>query len=165
MRSAESAPAVGVTEISSDDWRLWRPLRLAALTDSPAAFRSTLAEWSGPGDTEQRWRDRLSSVALNLVLDWGDEPAGIVSATAPDADGTALLMSMWVASCARGHGVGDAAIERVRSWAWKQPGFTQLMLTVEVNNLAAMRLYRRHGFLDAGPVAQHSDERWMRQNA
>lgn len=32
--------------------------------DAPAAFGSTLAEWSGTGDTEQRWRARLRDVAL-----------------------------------------------------------------------------------------------------
>ena len=165
MGSRETAPAVGVTEIGGDDWWRWRPLRQAALADSPAAFRSTLAEWSGAGDTERRWRDRLSSVALNLVLAWGGEPAGMVSATAPDEDGTVLVMSMWVAPRARGRGVGDAALERVGTWARRQPGFTRLMLTVEVDNQAAMRLYRRHGFVDAGPVPGHPDERWMRRNA
>ena len=54
--------------VEPDDWRMWRALRLAALTDAPGAFGSTLAEWSGTGDTEQRWRARLGDVALNLVF-------------------------------------------------------------------------------------------------
>ena len=47
---------------------------------------STLAEWSGKGDTERRWRTRLADVALNLVLTAHDKPVGMVSATAPTMD-------------------------------------------------------------------------------
>lgn len=52
-----------VVNVSPDSWRMWRELRLAALAEAPNAFGSTLAEWSGAGDTEQRWRARLEDVA------------------------------------------------------------------------------------------------------
>src|ERR1700722_14623539 len=60
--------AMEAVNVIPDDWRLWRELRLAALTEAPGAFGSTLAEWSGAADTEQRWRGRLESVPLNLVI-------------------------------------------------------------------------------------------------
>jgi hypothetical protein len=43
---------------SADDWRAWRSVRLAALTDAPAAFCSRLEEWADA--PEGRWRERLS---------------------------------------------------------------------------------------------------------
>lgn len=89
-----------------DDWQVWRGLRRAALAEAPAVFGSTLAEWSGTGDTEPRWRLRLARVALNLVLTEAGQPAGMVSATAPDADGAVELISLWVAPAARGHAWG-----------------------------------------------------------
>ena len=61
--------------LNPGDWWLWRELRLAALAEAPAAFSSTLAEWSGAGDTEQRWRARLEGVALNIILTSAGEPA------------------------------------------------------------------------------------------
>jgi ribosomal protein S18 acetylase RimI-like enzyme len=155
--------AIGVAEVGPADWRLWRTLRHATLADAPAAFNSTLAEWSGPGDTEERWRARLSSVALNLVLTWCGEPAGMVSAMAPDQDGAVLLMSLWIAPPARGEGVADVAIRRVGSWARDQPGYRHLLLSVKADNTPAILLYRRHGFVDSGPVPDHPDERRMCQ--
>src|SRR3954453_6244730 len=88
---------IEVRELTPDDWRLWRARRRAALAEAPAAFGSTLAEWSGPADTEERWRARLSGVPLNLVLTKDGEPAGMVSATAPSAHRTVELISLWVA--------------------------------------------------------------------
>jgi hypothetical protein len=56
---------IEVAIVTSDGWRLRRELRLAALAAALGVFGSTLAEWSGAADTEQRWRARLEDVALN----------------------------------------------------------------------------------------------------
>jgi len=148
--------------LSPYDWRLWRSLRLAALADAPGAFGSTLAEWTGHGDTEQRWRARLATVALNVVLTLEDQPAGMVSATAPGRDGAVELMSLWVAPFARGHGVGDAAIDCVVVWAQAEYGDVSVVLSVKTDNEPAFHLYGRHGFTDAGTSPDDPGERLMR---
>lgn len=48
---------VTIREINHDDWPVWRSVRLQALTESPAAFGSTLADWTNAAD--HRWRDRI----------------------------------------------------------------------------------------------------------
>lgn len=103
-----------VLVLTPDDWKLWRQLRLAALAQAPGAFGSTVAEWSGSGDTEQRWRTRLTSVALNLVLKAGGEPVGMVSATAPNSDAEVELISLWIAPAGRGRGAGTRPFGRWR---------------------------------------------------
>ncbi|HEX5569527.1 MAG TPA: GNAT family N-acetyltransferase, partial [Streptomyces sp.] len=50
---------IEIRTVTSDDWALWRELRLAALTEAPHAFGSRLADWQGAGDREERWRARL----------------------------------------------------------------------------------------------------------
>jgi len=156
-----SRTVIEVFEIGPDEWQLWRKLRRAALADAPTSFKSTLAQWSGPGDTEERWRARLASAALNLVLSWNREPSGMLSAVPPDSKGAIRLMSVWVAPAARGRGIGDAAIHRVVTWARAQHAYRHLVLSVKADNTKAIELYRRHGFLDSGPTPDHPDERWM----
>lgn len=150
--------------VGPDDWRLWRELRLAALGDAPAAFGSTLAEWSGPGDTEPRWRGRLRDVALNLVVVLDSTPVGMVSATASGSDSQVELISLWVAPAARGRGVGDEAVRQVLDWARRQYPDGPVMLSVKVGNSHATRLYERHGFVDVGPSTDDPDERLMRRS-
>jgi GNAT superfamily N-acetyltransferase len=161
LNRVASETVIEVFEIGPDEWQLWRRLRLAALADAPASFKSTLAEWSGPGDTEQRWRARLASAALNLVLSWNQDPSGMLSAAPPDSDGAIRLMSVWVAPAARGRGISDAAIHRVVNWARAQRVDYHLVLSVKADNAKAIQLYGRHGFLDSGPTPDHPDERWM----
>src|SRR5690349_14341050 len=101
---------IHLRRIGIDDWALWRKLRLEALAEAPYAFGSTLADWQGQGDTEARWRGRLSDVPLNVIAEWQETAAGMVSATAPDPDGAVELISMWVAPAVRGYGIGDALV-------------------------------------------------------
>ena len=157
---------VDVLVLTPDDWRLWRQLRLAALAEAPAAFGSTFAEWSGSGDTEPRWRARLASVALNLLLTVGGELVGMVSATAPNAHGEVELISLWVAPAGRGRGVGDEAVEQVSAWAHDQhPGdAVVVVLSVKTDNERARALYERHGFVDVGPSPGVPDKRRMRRH-
>jgi ribosomal protein S18 acetylase RimI-like enzyme len=153
MDRPKGTVAVVLSSIGPDSWRRWRALRLAALADAPEAFGSTLAEWSGAGDVESRWRDRLGGVALNLVASRRGADVGMVSATAPVASEVELI-SMWVAPPARGQGVGDALVEAVVGWARAQ-GVSRVALSVRNGNEAAIALYRRHGFVDDGP--SHAD--------
>jgi len=156
---------VDVLVMTPDDWQLWRKLRLAALAEAPGAFGSTLAGWSGSGDTEERWRARLANVPLNLALTVGGEPVGMVSATAPDADGEVELISLWVAPAARGREVGDEAIRQVAAWAYDEDPGHPLVLSVKTDNKPARALYERHGFVDAGLSPEDPDERRMRRPA
>jgi ribosomal protein S18 acetylase RimI-like enzyme len=154
--------AVETVTVTPDGWRLWRELRLAALAEAPAAFGSTLAEWSGVSDTEQRWRARLEEVALNFVIACDGEPVGMVSATAPDGDHAAELISLWVSPIGRGRGVGDEAVRQVVAWVNENFPGRDVVLSVKANNTHAIRLYERHGFIHSGPSPHGPDERLMR---
>ena len=141
---------IELRRVLADDWRIWRGLRQAALQEAPHAFRSTLADWTGTRDSEDRWRARLATVPFNLAAYLGGSEAGMVSG-ADLGDGAAELLSMWVAPFARGCGVGDALVDAVVVWA-RQMGACRVSLDVFEDNPQALQLYRRHGFTDRGPI-------------
>jgi ribosomal protein S18 acetylase RimI-like enzyme len=141
--------------LTPEHWRSFRKLRREALRDAPDAFSATLAQWSGEGDREERWRARLTEVPFNVIAELDGEAAGMVSGTHPDADRFVLLISMWVAPFARGRGVGDALVDAVLTWA-KQRGAAGVTLAVRVANPRAITLYRRKRFVDEGPIERDS---------
>jgi len=138
---------IELVTLSSEDWSLWRDLRLRALAEAPYAFGSTLVAWENA--PEERWRERLDLPdALNVIAKIDDEAVGM--ATGASFDGTLELISMWVAPEARGRGVGDALVAMISRWA-RERGATELRLAVVAHNANAVRLYLRHGFVDVGP--------------
>lgn len=154
---------IALRVLTVDDWGAWREMRLQALAEAPGAFGSTRAEWQGAGDTEERWRKRLSDVPFNALASIEEEPAGMVSATAPDEAGTADLISMWVTPSARGRGVGDALIHAVLAWA-KRQGARRIALDVVASNEPATALYLRNGFtfVDEVPACGKCERRMAR---
>ena len=151
---------IKVRRIGVDDWPLWRKLRLQALEEAPYAFSSRLADWQGRGDTEARWRGRVSDVPLNIVADWQENAAGMASGTAPNPDGSVELISMWVAPFARGRGVGDALVNAVIEWAREQQA-SSVVLGVLEGNERAVAFYRRHGFIPVGASVGTATEHRM----
>ncbi|RAJ69988.1 ribosomal protein S18 acetylase RimI-like enzyme [Streptomyces sp. Amel2xB2] len=136
--------------LTPDDWRSWRALRLAALADAPYAFKSPLSDWQGPGDREERWRDRLSVPgACDLLALLDGEPVGMAGGTPGAAPGEAWLRSLWVGASGRGRGVADRLLYAVEEWA-AGAGADVLRLSVIPGNTHAIALYRRHGFADTG---------------
>lgn len=147
--------------IGPEDWRRWRRLRLAALAQAPEAFAERLTTWTGRGDTETRWRARLTNLPFNLILTVDGSDAGMVSATRENADGEVTLTSLWVAPWARGRRIGDIAVQAVQAWAKEQGGY-DVVLSVRATNTPAIALYRRNGLVDVGTSSQDPSKWLMR---
>jgi ribosomal protein S18 acetylase RimI-like enzyme len=146
-----------VREVTADEWKLMRDVRLTALRDAPYAFGSTYAREAA--FTEEQWRGRFHDRAVALFAyddSARDDLAGDGSTAAPAGlagvyvkDGVADLVSMWVRPAARGLGVGEALVAAAGSWA-KARSFETLFLWVTESNTPARRLYERCGFTPTG---------------
>src|SRR5688500_386234 len=144
---------ITVRRFAPDEWRIYRDLRLAALADSPDAFGSTYARESGRTDAD--WQQRLTTAAatlteLPLVALVNQTPVGLAWGRRDDLDpSVGHLFQVWVSPEHRGRGIARLLTNAVVAWA-QQLGLRTLRLGVTASHPAALRLYRRAGFVDAG---------------
>ena len=132
--------------IGPDDWKLWRELRLAALTEAPYAFGSRLADWADA--PEERWRERLGvPSAYQVIASLDGTPVGMAGGFRAEEPEVTELVSMWIAPAGRGHGAGDALMTAIEDWA-RGIGARVLKLSVVDGNEPAHNLYLRSGFAD-----------------
>ncbi|OPG12512.1 GNAT family N-acetyltransferase [Microbispora sp. GKU 823] len=137
--------------LNEDDWPIWREVRLAALAEAPDAFGSTLSEWQGEGDREERWRGRLAIPGShNVIAVIDDRPVGMVSGVPAETADEVELISLWVSPMVRGAGVGGRLIREVERWAVMDRAARTLRLSVMPDNGRAIALYERYGFEDTG---------------
>ncbi|MGH1493616.1 MAG: GNAT family N-acetyltransferase [Acidimicrobiales bacterium] len=134
-----------IQRLTPDQWPVWRTVRHRALEEAPYAFGSILADWSGDGDTEARWRARLETVPANFIAYIGGSAVGQSSGVETERANCVELLSLWVAPEARGTGVGRGLIDAVRQWGRQEQAQT-LILHVKTDNSAAISLYEREGF-------------------
>jgi GNAT superfamily N-acetyltransferase len=129
------------------DEQVLRALRVQALTDSPAAFGSTLErELARTTDDWRRWL----APGVTFLLEAHGEHYGLVAGVrAPQDDSVIQLLAMWVHPNLRGTGAADALISSVKQWA-ADLGATSIRLRVVESNRHARRCYERAGFRATG---------------
>jgi ribosomal protein S18 acetylase RimI-like enzyme len=153
---------VTVRALVEDDWATYRQLRLAALTESPDAFVSTVAEEQELDEDFWRLRMRRST---RLLAEREEQPVGVVSlgtakpivdvdgdsgetTTREVSDQIAELFAMWVEPSARGTGVAWRLVDAAAAEARSQ-GRSHVMLWVSVDNGRAVAFYSSYGFRPA----------------
>lgn len=137
---------VEVRRTSPEQWQVLRRVRLAALTESPRAFASTLDEEQAFDEAE--WRRRAGGTCW---LAWdGERPVGTVALVPDDVSAGALqLVGMWVDPAVRGSGAAGALVEAACAHA-RGAGAVEVCLWVADGNERARRAYERWGFAATG---------------
>jgi ribosomal protein S18 acetylase RimI-like enzyme len=137
-----------IRRLERQDAALYRQIRLAALSNEPSAYGSTLqVERVRPISA---FEERLeSSVVLAMLI--GQTPIGMVGLKQEEGARErhkAFLWGMYVEAAYRRQGVGSAMLEALLEQARLM--VEQVTLTVVMDNLAAIDLYRRLGFSSYG---------------
>jgi GNAT superfamily N-acetyltransferase len=143
--SSPPAGRLAIERLVEADWAVLRELRLAALTDTPTAFASTLERELS--FDEARWRQRLRGTNPSFVARSHDEVAGLAGGF---VDGDEWhLVSMWIRPTWRRRGVARSLIDEVVAWA-RRDGAPRLYLWVTDGNAPARASYQQSGFVPTG---------------
>ncbi len=140
---------IEVRRLTGDDWAVLRDARLAALTDTPYAFASTV-EREASFD-EWQWRERLSN-ATTFAAVAPEGPVGLVTGQSRKT-GEVHLVGMWVHPDVRGRQVAGRLVAELVEWA-RGSGAPAVVLWVVSDNERARRFYRRLGFVGTGRCQQ-----------
>jgi len=147
---SDTSMSIVVRRIRQDEAPVLRRVRLAALSDRPDAFGSTLDREAAFDDEVWASRALRSSAGDQSVtyLAWlGDEVVGIVSGIS--AGSVVEVMSMWTSPPVRRRGLGRRLVEATVEWA-NDAGAKRVELWVIRGNDSAHRLYASLGFVVTG---------------
>jgi ribosomal protein S18 acetylase RimI-like enzyme len=134
-----------INPLDPDEWLTLRNIRLAALRESPHAFLATYEQQKDYN--EDRWRGEFDRGCWFAALDEG-RPLCLLGVTRdPSIPADACYLEyVWVAPQHRGRGVAlvmlTGILDRLRA-----AGLRTAFLWVLDGNDAAMRLYKRAGFI------------------
>ena len=147
---------ISVRRFETDEWRVYRELRLGALRDAPDAFGSTYEREAARPEAD--WEQRLAAAVtargeMPIVALSGATPVGLAWGRVDEREPTvAHLFQVWVAPEHRARGIGRSLTDAVIAWA-RELGVRALRLDVTPSHPAALRLYRRAGFVEHGQPA------------
>ena len=99
-----------VKQVTEDDWRDLRLVRLSALAHSPSAFASSLEEEERSSEAD--WREWAGSGSVFIALVQGS-PVGMVAALDGDSREERRLVALWVSPVHRACGVASALMSQV----------------------------------------------------
>ncbi len=146
---------VTVRRLKPSDIETFRALRLEALRAEalraePDAYASTAADWEALSAAE--WAERLEHPVLAIFRDGAAVGLmGLVRQASSRMAHRATLVMAYVRAGERGSGVAATLLDGVIAEA-QALGVSQLELAVSADNLAAIRFYRRAGFVEVGRI-------------
>jgi len=133
-----------IKQLTAEDWKIWKELRLGALKNSPESFGSSYEE-------EVNWPDldfQNSLIKSDIFGVFVDSSlvscAGFYSLNSAKTKHRGVIWGMYTRPEYRGQGIASALIQTIISHA--KSHVAQLHLTCVTTNLGAVAFYQKHGF-------------------
>lgn len=135
-----------IVKLPPEDWAKFKELRLEALRTDGAAFGATIEATEGRSD--EWWMERLviagTDPTRTVVFAEEDGKLVGIAGSYPESDSANVdIISMYVTPAHRGKGIGRLLLQTVVDGL---AGY-EVRLCVNSDQLAAVRLYERFGFV------------------
>ena len=137
-----------IRQLTSEEWPLWKSIRLEALEKVPEAFGSSFEDETLRSDAN--WQDSLKNSDIFGVFQ-GDElvgTAGVFYHQQTKLQHKAGLFGVYIQPRCRGLGLAGKLIATIIEHAKAKA--LQLYCAVVVGNASALKLYQHHGFVQIG---------------
>jgi ribosomal protein S18 acetylase RimI-like enzyme len=139
---------IEVGRLQPDRWEEYKRLRMEALESDPAAFSSSEEDETPLSEVE--WRRRTGNVLFAFSEGRPVGMIGFLISSRAKTKHTADIFSVYVRVSERGKGVGRILLESALSEITKNQHVSKIKLTVNPEQQAAVRLYRKAGFQEVG---------------
>lgn len=136
---------IQIIKLTPDRWAEYKALRLRALKDDPQAFGSSHAKEAAYSD--EKWRERTNDNVL--FASNGDNLIGMMGIWQSEEDKekkTANVFGVYVIPEFRSKGISKMLMQDLLDKLKSNPDISKLKLTVNKNQLAAVKLYETFGF-------------------
>jgi ribosomal protein S18 acetylase RimI-like enzyme len=143
---------VKITQLSSDDWKLFRDIRLEALQIDPFAFAVIYEE--DVAKKEELWRDHIKNMWFAVVDNQVVGMAGLLRDTGLTTKHRGHFISCWVKPAFRAQGIGKRLVKHLQEYATSQ-GIKKVYLNVTSTQEKAIKLYEALGFYKVGLFKEH----------
>jgi ribosomal protein S18 acetylase RimI-like enzyme len=138
-----------VEQIPPEDWQKYKALWLEALTNSPQAFGFSYDELASR--TDEEWQEKIrknlveGSKSRMFIAKDGDNFIGMMGFFEKRV-GVANIFGVYVNPQYRGKKVGDKLMEAILNSLKQELNFSEVELTVNKDQAAAVEFYKRQGF-------------------
>ena len=137
---------------SVGDGPVIRELRIAALTDAPYAFGSSLSEILNlPASSfeDDAVRHSSSDTSTSFLLFKENSAIGMVGAFVESSSGRPFICSLWLSPLHRGSSLASKLVLTAIQWLQAR-GAQDIFAWVADKNVRAIGFYRKLGFIKAG---------------
>ena len=133
-----------VVTLTSENWQLYKQIRLESLLMEPHAFSSNYSDVLQRPDSH--WQERLIEAQAGeksclLFAKENEQIIGMIGATFAEENGVVEIISVYVSKEKRGHGVATALMASILEEVGQGNAFWKAVLTVSADQTAAVAIY------------------------
>lgn len=137
-----------IRKLPAERWREYRALRLESLKNDPSAFGASLEEEQNL--PEEAWKKRMPNVLFALSDGVPVGTTTYVFETQMKFRHIAEIYGFYVSPGYRGRGIGTRLLEAALTRIRRKRGIMKVKLEANAEQLAAIGVYKRAGFVVAG---------------